>query len=437
MSTFLKNGPATRLLCRTCRRAQWQTASFSHGQPPDSNLQWRRHYASKAIRPKSPRPARHSPTASSSSSPSIPIPSSSSPGPRLSARGGPPAAPTTRDPERLIFSARDVPTLPEWTTSLEGLGNGDLTPIQCMEGALRYVSIATQHESAWRGRLERDYNLSPYMLHWIGILLLTANTATRWRLGTHMLRSASEQGYSPSTLTLVRTFRSMPDRIFQERAAGTRLFQSADARFRELLRQGTDPDALTLQGIIEASHGDDLKRALAMFRRATEAYWKAHPPSRPPATPSPPPPHDSSKGLVKQFTLPAPREPLWEWEVSCVLGQADILRRQGEKRAAEELYRVAALELDNPRAFLELARLMSGPRDSPERRAYLLKAAISGEVEACREMGKLERLAAEDKALPERERADHVLMSKEWFRLGEGDYLAAVKAEDLAGAGEA
>lgn len=267
-----------------------------------------------------------------------------------------------------------------------------------------------------------------------------------------MLRSASELGYSPSTLTLVRIFRSMPPATFKQRAAHTKLFLSADARFKEILQRGTDPDALTLQGIIDAKHGGT-EKALAMFRRATRAWEKANPgshgvdgqteskspaPERRASTAGRPGVTDESNdrhGLGEatpdeEFTLPPPREPRWEWEVSCVLGQANALRDLGKRREAEELYRVAALELDNPRAFLELSKLMEGPRDSPRRRTYLLKAAISGEVEACREMAKLENLAATKKSLSEKERAEHKLMSMEWMRLADGEEMATVKAVD-------
>lgn len=259
------------------------------------------------------------------------------------------------------------------------------------------------------------------------------------------MRSASELGYTASTLTLVRVFRSMPAAAFEERASRSKLFVAADARFRDILKEGTDPDALTLQGIIYAKYGD-AKRALAMFRRALQA-WEAtnqgtgsaddREVSKSGSARNAPAvlaavssqdmngSEDSSGGAVaaedEECILPPPREPRWEWEVSCMLGQADALRDQGETKQAKQLYRMAALELDNARAFLQLARLMGGPRDSPTRRAYLLKAAISGELEACREMGELEKLVAAKHGLSERERTEHNLLSKEWFRLATGE----------------
>ncbi|CAN8097026.1 unnamed protein product [Discula destructiva] len=293
-----------------------------------------------------------------------------------------------------------------------------------------------------------EHKLSPYLLHWTGLALISANTEARWRLGTHMLRSASELGYMPSTLTLVRIFRSMPPHVF-ERASSTIMYRDANARFEKGLADGTDPNAFTLQGIIYAKTGDDAK-AMAMFIQATKAWQKAGRGEKAPNgriknksngedTQKPAATADgdtidgpSDAASNREFALPPPREPRWEWEISSVLEQAKIFAKDPRTAAkAEKMFRVAALELDNPHGFLMLAKLMGGPRDTPERRTYMLKAAISGEAEACREMGMLEKLAAA-KTTNAKERAEHATLSKEWFRLAEGEDLSAyVKAEDI------
>lgn len=289
------------------------------------------------------------------------------------------------------------------------------------------------------------------MLHWIGILLLSGNNVARWRLGTHMLRSASELGYVPSTLSLVRIFHSMAPHMF-DRAVNSIMYREANARFQQILRAGTDPDALTLQGIIYAKSvekGSDVK-ALAAFDQATRAWQK----------------RQREKGMVdeeteavvpgkgiqaavatsnsvsnndaveapagRHVTLPPPRKPRWDWEVSCVLEQAHILvRTQDTPAEALKLFRVAALELDNPFGFLMLAKLMGGPRNSPERRVYLLKAAISGVPEACREIGELEALDAARQDLSQQERAEHHMLSKEWLRLAEGEDMSSWIKENV------
>lgn len=267
-----------------------------------------------------------------------------------------------------------------------------------------------------------------------------------------MLRSASELGYVPSILSLVRIFRTMPPRMF-DRVANTIMYREAHARFIGIVNEGRDPNALTLQGIIHAKsveRGSDLK-ALAVFDRATKA-WKRSQRGKesvgdesetdaggkgtqvPAATSKRGTSSEATDSTAsRDFALPSPREPRWDWEVSCVLGQAYILAKNPDTvKEAIKLFKVAALELDNPHGFIMLAKLMGGPRDSPERRTYLLKAAVSGDTEACREMGELETLAAARNDLSQNDRAELERLSKEWFRLADGEDLSAIiKAEDI------
>lgn len=246
-----------------------------------------------------------------------------------------------------------------------------------------------------------------------------------------MLRSASELGYDPSTLTLTRIFYSVPAAM-QKKATASKMFIDADARFQRLLKKGTDPDALTLHGMILAKKETQSHDRLALdsFRRAERA-WEAKDESGASS------PASGSRSFgVKEGTdpdyvnLPEPRLPRWEWEITWALEQAKILQKQNRTQEAKDLYRMAALELDNPQAFWNLSSLIDGPRDSPERRTYLLKAAISGVQEACRELGVLEKMMAEREGLADKDRADRELMSQEWFRLADGEDLRSIQTED-------
>lgn len=156
--SLYRNGPARRLLCSACRQTRWpgltltgRAGSFSLGR----EALGLRQYATVRLNPNArtanppPPPPRRSTTP-----PSSPAPSRA---PRLSAKSsGPPG----RQPARLIFSTKDVPLLQEWLNSLESLGNQDLTPLQCVDGAQRYVAVATQYESQWRPSLEKGKTLS-------------------------------------------------------------------------------------------------------------------------------------------------------------------------------------------------------------------------------------------------------------------------------------
>lgn len=281
---------------------------------------------------------------------------------------------------------------------------------------------------------DTEHHLSTYLLHWMGLALISGDSQSDWRLGTHMLRSSSELGFMPSTLTLVRVFRSMPSQFFNK-AASTIMYRAANARFVKSLSNGTDPNAFTLEGITLANEGANAN-AMAMFRKATDA-WRTtdrkgkgfktqtgHKATGNDAQAPVPTPNAKGTATSPEFTLPPPRKPRWDWEVSNVLGQANILLKQpNTAKKAHDLFKVAALELDNPLGFMMLAKLMDGPRDSPERRTYLLKAAISGAAEACRELGELEKMAAA-KSTRSKERDEHEHLSKEWFLLAEGEDIS-------------
>lgn len=146
MSSLITSGPARRLLCHGCRQKYGNTAPWRALCGPDNAAVGRRPYA-KVI-----RPTQRPPKASHPRPKTPAAPPTLSRVPKLSAKSIPGAG---LEPERHIFSARDVPALPQWTSSLDNLGNGDLTAMQCMEGAQRYVAVATQHESLWRDKLEQ------------------------------------------------------------------------------------------------------------------------------------------------------------------------------------------------------------------------------------------------------------------------------------------
>lgn len=202
----------------------------------------------------------------------------------------------------------------------------------------------------------------------------------------------------------------------------------------DIVQSNRNPDALTLQGMMYVKEGNQTK-AWDAFQRATAAWEKANAAHESENADDGKDSQDASAGDdTSEFILPAPREPRWEWEVSCVLGQADILYGLGKVNEATSLYRVAALELDNPRAFMTLARLLEGPPDSSERRTYLLKAAISGDEEACRQLSDLEKTAATRPGISKKMKQEHDLLSQEWLRLAEGGMLSAINEADVGDA---
>lgn len=158
MGSLYTYGLARRLLCSACRKTQTSTvtATGRAGCPLICEAQRTRQYATIRLNPnaRTANPQTPKSTAPSSSP-------ASSRAPRSPANG---SLSPSRQPARLLFSTQDIPLLQEWVISLEGLRNKNLTPLQCIDGARRYVSVATQHESEWQPKLETGM-LSPFPVH--------------------------------------------------------------------------------------------------------------------------------------------------------------------------------------------------------------------------------------------------------------------------------
>lgn len=233
------------------------------------------------------------------------------------------------------------------------------------------------------------------------------------------MRSASELGYEPSTVSLARIVMGMPPR-----AAEHTIFRDALKRLEDIVQKGTNPDALTVRGLMYAKDGNT-KKALTAFQQATAAWDRENPGHEQYQQV-----HTTNNGEEEaEFRLPQPRRPKWEWEARCMLGQGAILLQEDKVDEAKKLFEVAALELDHPEAFEMLAKL-EGEVDTPRRRTYLLKAAVSGQVEACRLLGDLEKTASTRPDISKSQRRDHELLSQEWHRLAEGE---TITDQDLSG----
>lgn len=69
----------------------------------------------------------------------------------------PTAMPSTArasDGSKLLFTPGHVPPPAEWMDSLQSLNDKELTAMECVNAAQRYVAVATPEESKWRGDLE-------------------------------------------------------------------------------------------------------------------------------------------------------------------------------------------------------------------------------------------------------------------------------------------
>lgn len=140
------------------------------------------------------------------------------------------------------------------------------------------------------------------------------------------------------------------------------------------------PQAMRLLGRLAASQGNDAE-ALEWFRKATQESAQMDF-------------EDAGEALVTE-------------------GQ---ILQKSNRRDAEAAFRKAALEFDNPSAYLHLALLQK--EDSPEREIYLLKAASSGVIEAAYQLGCAE--VSKAKATGDNPPPSHG-MAREWFQIAAAD----------------
>jgi tetratricopeptide (TPR) repeat protein len=224
-----------------------------------------------------------------------------------------------------------------------------------------------------------------------------------------MLITASDLGYTPSTLTVLRATLAI-SRGGPEDPKFRSYFRSTLDRLNRLVQVGDDPDALTLHGLLRLRAGNDARalgdfdRAIEAGRRAGDAYVPA--PSR----------NAVEEATRSNDTVSRRRRPKWTYESDCYLERGNILLRKGNLAAALTLFRVAAFELDSSAAYLQLAKLL--PADSNERQECLLKSAVSGSGEAYRLLSKAETAksheAGSDKGVAE----EHMRWAAEWELLG-------------------
>ena len=301
--------------------------------------------------------------------------------------------PAPSELETQVFTSSSVQPPSFFRDKLPIYGPPDLTPAQCHEACTLYCdgTTTTKRDLAWSRRLLASHpSLTPYTLHYVGLILAT-NPPTH-DLGLSMLTTAHELDYTPSTLQLVLLLEALHPT--SSRPASFRPgppFASAVAKHAALVRAGRDPSALALHAHLLSTKGDH-RGAAEYFSRA----YRAGSPLPSPSSPSP------------------PRKPRWLLEGTTLLVHGQRLLRDGKVAEAEAVVRVAATELDQGQAYAALAQIVADPA---EREGYALRAAMAGVRSACRGMAGYEEGRAAGEA-DEEERRVRGLVAGEWAVLG-------------------
>ncbi|KAM7199850.1 hypothetical protein V8F33_004254 [Rhypophila sp. PSN 637] len=301
--------------------------------------------------------------------------------------------------ERLLFSQEDVPPLELWEAGVASFKPEGLTPEACLHAATQYCSIAINSLSNWKGRLERDYAIDNFTLHCMGVILTHFAEVKFGRLGWHMLKTASDLNYDPSTVTVMNVLSMLKDRGAEAESQ----LKIINPRFEKILRSG-DPEALTVQGKILLKR---VKRqeALACFDRAIKAAALKEQSTGTPTAGS----------VTATVSAPADRAPRWPTEAECYMRRAEVLLELGRREEARDALKVVALELDDPLAYHLLAQLT--PEGSQEQGDYFLKAAVSGVTHAFPHLVRLEAKKAMALDPGDPQRKDHHILAAEWALL--------------------
>ncbi|KAK3357137.1 hypothetical protein B0T25DRAFT_148636 [Lasiosphaeria hispida] len=313
------------------------------------------------------------------------------------------------------FSAADVPPMGFWEPLALREAPEDLTASTFFETAKQYCAVAQTGESTWKGKLERDYGIDSYALHYTGLLLTHGPPGPTWSLGLDMLLTASSLGYDASAMTLVRLLLQTKNGV--ENSPYTKTFAPAVAHFNRIVAVGDNPDALTLQGFLRERKAD-YSGALKNFDRAIEAGSRSgdtYAPAQRKQAPGTGTNESGSSGTSQQ------RTPKWCWEAACHVGRGRVLLRLGDRVAAEASFRIAARELDTAGACFQLGKLLP-PQEAEE---YLMKAAFAASEEACLLLAASEREKATSQGeLSEKEKEHRRRWAAEWFCLGRNEEAA-------------
>ncbi|EGY20606.1 uncharacterized protein VDAG_10235 [Verticillium dahliae VdLs.17] len=138
-------------------------------------------------------------------------------------------------------------------------------------GFLNAASGLHQGQKHWLSEFAKENDIKPQDFYEVALRMadLGPLSQVEHESQSRMLDSASELGHVPATLHIIRTvlYGRSPENL-------QRSCPRAYARFRTLVAEGRNPDALTLEGKLYALRGER-DQAAALFRRAKDVATAA------------------------------------------------------------------------------------------------------------------------------------------------------------------
>lgn len=293
-----------------------------------------------------------------------------------------------------------VPSLDFFEQHLPATGCTDLTASQLHTAAQLFCDGTAVRDVVWAKRLVAlsEGKVTPYILHYLAVALHYGGQ----EMSLSVLNTAAMLDYTPSVLEMANVYYTVTEnRPSSKRGAVPPVFMASLKKFDALVAAGQNPDALALKAHVLGLQGqkeESGKWYLKARRVGMGLYPGAY--ATPPTEP-----------------VAQPRGPRWLQEAECHVQAGRALLGIGKVEEAKAAFAFAAFELDDAVGLAEYAKLM--PEEVPERREFLLRAAVSGAPQASAEIGKNELWLAAQEGLTEAERTWHCLVGREWIALGQ------------------
>ncbi|RFU33541.1 hypothetical protein B7463_g2821, partial [Scytalidium lignicola] len=254
----------------------------------------------------------------------------------------------------------------------------DIEPEVALQALRQYQNLSQTGSTGWETQLCTEFGLQPSSLTLLARILGRCSREDQKLFGFELLLSASALGDPSAIFTIVE--RGLKRNLLHER-----LYADALQRLDILAKKDGNRRAMHLIGKVLFARGKNVE-ALNWFRNATRL------------------PADNAEYFLD-----------FEGAGEALVFEGQILSEQGDQTGAQTAFQKAAFELDEPAAYYHLA-LLENPH-SLKRKEYLMKAASSGIIEACHELGSFE--LALIKKTPDEPGPPSISdygMAREWFQ---------------------
>jgi TPR repeat protein len=230
----------------------------------------------------------------------------------------------------------------------------DISPDRANEVLRRYSQLYISKFSSWEGNFCEEENITPHTLHLLARILNRAPKLPSKMLAKMLMLSASSLGHTPATIELLKSTLRGGDITREE-------YKVPLERLKIVAMEG-HVDGMALLGKIYELQGQD-DAALAMFKAVTKQ-----------------PPMTTESRNVAGEAFGSSGYAVGEALVS----QGLLYLKRDDQAMAFQVFQRAALEEDYAPGYYQLGMLTEV---GEKKNVLLLKAAESGIIEACHELG--------------------------------------------------